>query len=78
MFTTKSQYKKAHKKRDKLARRAGRAASGAKPGQQSRGGPERPAPPMVMETSVAVGRFEQHTTGRSGHPLLVPAGILQS
>lgn len=78
MFTTKSQYKKAHKKRDKLARRAGRAASGAKPGQQSRLGPESPATPMVMETSFAFGSFEQHTTGRSGHPLLVPAGILQS
>lgn len=63
VFTTNSQYKKAHKKRDKLARRAGRAASGAKPGQQSRLGPESPATPMVMETSFAFGSFEQHTTG---------------
>ncbi|CAL5219874.1 g1794 [Coccomyxa viridis] len=63
VFTTKSQYKKAHKKRDKLARRAGRVTSGAKPGQQSRLGPESPATPMVMEASFAFGSFEQHTTG---------------
>ncbi len=70
VFTTKSQYKKAHKKRDKLARRAGRVTSGAKPGQQSRLGPESPATPMVMEASFAFGSFEQHTTGQSRHCLV--------
>ena len=67
VFTTKSQHKKAHKKREKLARRAGRAASGTKPGQQQqhRLGTESPATPMVMEANFAFGRFEQHTTGLS-------------
>ena len=76
VFTTKSQYKRAHKKREKLARRAGRAAPGAKPGQQSRLGPDSPATPMVTETSFAFGSFEQHTTGRSSACLTLPACTL--
>ena len=67
MFTTKSQYKKAHKKRDKLARRAGRATPGAKIGR--RPGSESPATPMVTETSFAFGSFEQHTTGAGPNPV---------
>ena len=63
VFTTKSQYKKAHKKREKLARRAGWAPSSAKNGQRQ--APQSPATPVITETSFAFGSFEQHTTGLS-------------
>ena len=63
VFTTKSQYRKANKKRDKLARRACRVAAGGKQGQQHRQGSESPAAPMITEMSFVFGNFEQHTTG---------------
>ncbi len=74
VFTTSSQYKKAHKKRDKLARRASRAMPGTKTGQ--RPGSESPFTPI--QTSFAFGSFEQHTTGAGTHPDLSRHAVWRS
>lgn len=61
ILATKSQVKRAHKKREKLARRAARAggSDGAAPGNAPLGRPTA----MVVETSLHYGSFERHTTG---------------
>jgi len=58
--TTKSQLKRASKKRDKLARRAARAS-----------GAGTPAPaPGPAQTSLGFGAFEAHTSGFGSRMLL--------
>jgi hypothetical protein len=73
VFTTKQQLKRAHRKRDKLARRAARGgapsgsfpAAAAPPAAEEEEGPSA----MLVETSLTFGKFEQHTTGALRQPL---------
>jgi hypothetical protein len=88
VFTTKSQLKRAHKKREKLARRAARcrlgptcSAAGSAPGSSGaqtlaklRLGKDEDPQYMVVETSLSFGSFERHTTGA---PLSLRSAVRQ-
>jgi hypothetical protein len=65
LFTTKSQHKRASKKREKLARRAAWARSGSSGGQQPQPRSVKDEEPQyfMVQTDLSYGGFERHTTG---------------